>query len=241
MPCARASPRARTCYTPLVMTVIHAGTVVPEPPGPKYQKALDFAEIAPAEPLPRVATIERWRPRIPEGFVTSFVVPASARRSDKGAFRFDDAMRAALDWTREAADRLGARFVVVPTGPELTTGQRDRDLLAAWAESLALPEGRELVWHPTGLWDREIAAPFARKLGVVLAFDPLESDPPEGERLVYARLRAMGMRSRFDETALLDILDALASSDADEAFVAIDSPRSFKEATRLAQLAQDEA
>lgn len=223
------------------MTLIYAGTVVPEPPGPKYLKALPFAEIAPAEPLPRVATIERWSARIPEGFVTSFVVPAPARRSEKGAFRFDDAMRAALDWTREAVERLRARFVVVPTGPELTTGQRDRDLLAAWIESLALPEGREIVWHATGLWDHEIAAPFARKLGVLLAFDPLESDPPEGERVVYARLRAMGTRSRFDETALLDILDAVVSSDADEAFIAIDSPRSFKEATRFTQLAQDEA
>jgi hypothetical protein len=223
------------------MTLIHAGTVVPEPPGPKYLKALGFAEIAPAEPLPRMATIERWRERIPEGFLVSFVIPAAARRSPKGAFRFDDAMRSAFDWAREASDRLGARFVVVPTGAELTTGQRDRDLLAAWIEAFAPPEGRDLAWHPTGLWENEIALPVARKLGVVLAFDPLEVDPPEGDRLVYTRLRAMGMRSRFAETALLDVLDALSSSDADDAFVAIDSPRSFKEATRLAQLAQDEA
>ncbi len=178
---------------------------------------------------------------MPEGFTTALVVPSAARRSAaKGAPRSDDAMRAALEWAQEAADRLGARFVVVPTGPELTTGQRDRDRLAAWMEAFAPPDGRRLVWHPTGLWDPELALPFARKLGVILAFDPLEADPPE-DTILYARLRAMGMRSRFGETALLDVVDTLGSGGAEEAFVAIDSPRSFREATRLAALAREEA
>lgn len=238
---ARTSRVGRYLLYPLAMTVIHAGTVLPEPPGPKYLKALDFVELAPVEPLPRVSTVQRWAERIPEGFLTSFVVPPAARRSARGAFRFDDAMRSAFEWAKEAAELVRARFVVVPTGSEITTGQRDRDLLAAWLEAFALPEGRDLVWHPTGLWDRELALPFAEKLGVILAFDPLESEPPTGDRLLYARLRGVGMRSRFSETMLLDILDGLQSSDADDAFVAIDSPRSFKEATRLAQLAQDEA
>ncbi len=224
------------------MTVLHAGALLDRAPGPKYAGALDFAEIAPGEPLPKRATLERWREQIPaEGFATSFVVPPAARRSDRGALRFDDAMRSAFEWAREAADALGARFVVLPTGSELTTGQRDRDLLAAWIEAFALPQGRELVWHPTGLWDWELARPVADKLGCVLAFDPLETDPPAGDRLLYARLKAIGARSRFSETILLDLLDALQGSDADDAFVAIDSPRSFKEAARLAELARNDA
>lgn len=223
------------------MTAIHAGAVLDRAPGPKYLEALGFAEIAPAEPLPKASTVARWREQLPDGFVTSFVVPAPARRSARGAFRFDDAMRAALDWARESADALGARFVVVPTGRELTTGQRDRDLLAAWIEAFAAPEGRRVVWHPSGLWDPELALPFARKLDVTLAFDPLESEPPAGDALLYGRLRAIGARSRFNETLLFHIVDALSESGADEAFVAIESPRSFKEASRLAQLARDEA
>lgn len=224
------------------MTVIHAGALIDRAPGPKYLEVLDFAEIAPAEPLPKRSTLQRWREQIPaEGFATSFVVPQAARRGDKGALRFDDAMRASFEWAREAADALGARFVVLPTGPELTTGQRDRDLLAAWLEAFAPPQGRDLVWHPSGLWDWEIARPLALKLGVILAFDPLETDPPPGDLLLYGRLRAIGARARFNETVLLDLLDALQGSDADEAYVAIESPRSFKEAARLAQLARDDA
>jgi len=222
------------------MTLIHAGALLDRAPGRKYVGALDFAEIAPAEPLPRVATVRRWRGEIPDGFITSFVVPTAACRSPKGPLRFDDAMTAAFEWARENAEILEARFVVVPTPSDVTTGQRDRDLLAAWFERFEPPEGCELVWHPAGLWEPEIAAPFARKLGVRLAFDPLEAEPSD-EPLLYARLRALGMRTRFTETLLLDALDALQSSEAAEAFVAIESPRSFKEASRLAELARADA
>lgn len=222
------------------MTAFYAGAQLDRGPGRKYVEKLAFAEIAPAEPFPRAATIRGWQEAMPSGFVSSFVVPPSARRSTKGPFRFDDAMRAALDRAREAADLLRARFVVVPTGAELTTGQRDRDLLAAWLEAFAAPEGRTLVWHPSGLWDREIALPVARKLGVLLAFDPVEEEPPEGS-VIYGRLRAFGARTRISETMLLDVLDAVQSSDADEAFVAIESPRSFKEANRLVELASGDA
>lgn len=222
------------------MTVIHAGALLDRAPGRKYVAALGFAEIAPPEPLPRIATVRRWRDELPEGFVTSFVVPKAATRSQKGALRFDDAMAAALEWSKEAAEVLNARFVVVRTPADLTTGQRDRDLLAAWLERFGAPTAN-VVWSPTGLWEHELAVPFARKLGVLLAIDPLETEPPKNEQLVYARLRAIGMRSRFSETLLLEVLDALQSSGAEEAFVAIESPRSYKEASRLVELARADA
>jgi uncharacterized protein YecE (DUF72 family) len=216
------------------MTRIHAGAVLERAPGPKYLDALHFAEIRVVGPAPKPNTLRRWAEELPEGFTTSLVVPNPAVVSAKGPLRFDADMEAAFEWTLEAAEALGASFAVAETGGQLTTGQRDRDLLAAWVERWSA-EAR-LVWHPTGLWDPELAVPFARRLGVLWAFDPLEAEPPPRSPL-YARLRALGLRNRFGETELLEVLDAVAHADAEEAWVAFDSPRSFDEARRLTQLA----
>lgn len=221
------------------MTEILAGALLDRAPGPKYLGALRFAELAPADPRPRPATLARWREPFPEGFRCSLVVPSPARISSLGAFQRDAAMDEALEWTRRAAQSLGASWVVVPTAGEISTGQRDRDRLAAWIDHYrGLDPDRTVVWSPTGLWDREHALPLASKLGLVWAFDPLQDEPPAQASLLYARLRAVGSRSRFNETLLLTVLDAIVESDAAEAVVAIDSPASFREASRLQELAQ---
>jgi uncharacterized protein YecE (DUF72 family) len=220
------------------MTRIHAGAVLDRAPGPKYLDTLRFAELQVVGPLPKPSTLRRWGQELPDDFALGLVVPRPAVRSAKGPLRFDEDMEAAFDWTLEAAEALSAKFAIVETGGEVTTGQRDRDLLAAWMERWS--SDARLVWHPTGLWDPEIAFPFAKRLGVVWAFDPLEAEPPEAS-LLYARLRAIGLRNRFGETELLEILDAVAYAGADDAYVAFDSPKSFDEARRLAQLASSMA
>lgn len=217
------------------MTRIHSGALLTRLPGPKYAAALAFAEVELPSPLPTARTLRRWQ-ELADGKVTlALVVPAVAASSAKGPLRFDAAMELALSRTQEAAAILGARFVVLPTRNDVTTGPRDRDLLAAWV-SRWQGTAHTVVWQPAGLWDAEIARPFAGKIGVLHAFDPLETRP-KGGPLVYARLRAIGTRKRFTETLLLEVVDRLSSSDATDAFVAIDSPKSFAEAQRLATLA----
>ena len=221
------------------MTRIHAGALLERPPGSKYLEALRFCELAFAGPTPKAGTLRKWAAELPADLTLGFVVPTAARRSEKGPLRFDDGMRAAFDATAEAADALRARFVVLPTGSELTTGQRDRDLVAGWVEQWPAREGQTLVWHPSGLWDRELAVPFARKLGVIWGFDPFQSAPPPGE-VLYARARAVGQRQRFSETLIIDLVESLLASGADDAYVAIESERSFREARRLAEIADAE-
>ena len=220
------------------MTRLHAGAQLDRAPGPKYLAALDFAEIATVGPAPKAKTLAKWREGLPEDFTLGFVVPHDARRSPEGPLRFDADMEAALDRAAEAADALGARFAVLPTGGDVTTGQRDRDLLAGWAERWRSKSRSQLVWHPTGLWDEESAPSFARRLGVVWGFDPLEIEELPRLDLAYCRLRAIGMRKSFNETLLLEVLDRLV--DAPEAFVALESEKSFREAKRLAALAAEE-
>src|SRR6185295_14032077 len=110
-------------------------------------------------------------------------------------------------WLSATVRALQPRFLVLPTPHDLTPGQRDRDLLAAYVEKANEWRGAtKLVWSPTGLWEPDVAAVFAAKLGVICAFDPLESAAPPGE-LAYARLLAVGNRSRFGESVLADLVD----------------------------------
>jgi uncharacterized protein YecE (DUF72 family) len=222
------------------MPVLHVGTQLERPPGPKYLEELHFGELALPPPLPRPATLARWRKNLPTTFALALVAPRPTLVSSRGPLRFDEDLEAAVDWLGEAADALGAFALVLPTGADLTTGQRDRDLLAAYLERLPRPEGCIPVWAPSGLWEPDEAASQAQRLGVVYAVDPLESPIPEGP-VGYARLRAVGGRRRFTEGMLDDTLEAVEASDNAEVYVAIESPRSFREATALQRMAQADA
>lgn len=221
------------------MTAVHAGAAIERPPGPRYLAELHFAELAPRAPLPKSGTLKKWRASLPDGFLCALVAPPEALASARGPLRFDDALQAAIAWLREAADAVDARAIVLPTPREMTTGQRDRDLLARYVERLDRKDGRPLVWAPGGLWEPGAAARFAERIEVVCAYDPVETVPPPGP-LSYARLQAIGGRTRFPEPLLEEVLDRVAGAGADEAFVSIRSPRSFREAVQLQQLADGE-
>ncbi len=221
------------------MPHVHAGALLERAPGPRYLARLRFAEVALRAPLPRPATLTRWRAALPEGFVLSLVAPKTSVVSARGPLRFDDALEAGFAWLQASADALKAQFVVVPTPASLTTGQRDRDLLAAYVERLrAHAPTRQIVWAPTGLWEPDAAQVFAKHLGILCAFDPLEAPAPD-DPVIYARLEALGGRQRFADPLLRDVSELLDASDAADAYVAIASPQSFQQASRLAQIASD--
>lgn len=215
--------------------MIHVGTRVDRIPGPKYTAALSFAEFAPRAPLPRVATLSRWRTQLPADFVLSLVAPAAARASGRGPLRFDPGMDAAYGWLVEAAQALAPAYLVLPTDAGVTTGQRDRDLIAQWFSRWPANQVRpQFVWAPTGLWEPELSAPFAAKLGVSLAVDPLLPGPLGGTPR-YVLLRAIGQRSGFNEHDMRRTLEILGDVGRD-ACVVFDSPHSFREAKRFRSL-----
>ncbi len=218
-------------------TRLYVGAQLDRPPGPKYVESLIFAELAPKPPLPKPKTLAGWRGGLPEGFVLSLVAPRAAVASRRGPMRFDEELEAGLGWFLEAAAALDARVLVVPTEADITTGQRDRDRLAAYFDRI--PRDRVVVWAPSGLWEPDQAHRLATKLGIQAAFDPLE-DPVPPDPIVYGRMRAIGGRQRFTEGMLMDAFAEIVAAEPDEAFVAIESPRSFKEATRLVQIATGE-
>jgi uncharacterized protein YecE (DUF72 family) len=201
------------------MTELVAGCVLDKPPGPAYAKELGFAELGLRSPLPRPSTLRRWRYRVPEEFVFALVAPRDAIVSRLGPFRFDEAQQQRLGWTVTAADALRAAAVVIQTPVEFTTSRRDRDRFAAFAERLPRERDRLWVWAPAGLWDADSAYPFAEKLGLVCAFDPLTAAVPGGE-VLYARLVGLGARRRFSESASSEIAEAVMLPDVRRVYVA---------------------
>jgi hypothetical protein len=138
---------------------------------------------------------------------------------------------AGVDWLTRVSDILSAFAIVLATGAELSTGARDRDLLASFVERLK-PTGRTIVIAPRGLWEPEHAIPFAAQLGALYGFDPLEHEAPEGE-IIYARVRPMGARPRLTDGHLAQIAERITNADATTAYVAIESDQCIRETKRL--------
>ena len=213
------------------MTTLHAGALLQRPPGPKYLEQLHFAELAFESSLPKPVTLARWRSTVAEEFQVALVMPKAGR---PGAADPDSVM----PWVREAYTALAARFLVVPTGPELSPSTRHREHIRTYFHELA--ELRP-VWAPGGLWDMDTALPFAAKHGIHCAFDPLADDTAPATEPGYCRLRAIGARRRFSEGLLYDLLSTLEESGFGEAYVALESPRSFREAAALQELQLENA
>ncbi|MEM9075073.1 MAG: DUF72 domain-containing protein [Myxococcota bacterium] len=213
---------------------IHVGATVERPPGPKYTAALSFAELTFPSSWPKHNTLAKWKATAPE-LRCALVAPRGVTHSEKGVFRFDDELEERIAWFVGALEALDAD-AVIPTGSDLTTSQRDRDRFAAFLERLPRRDTRHIVWAPKGLWTTELSAPFGRKLGIVCAFDPLQDEAAPTGSVGYARLKALGGRQRFSEGLLFDIVDAMAQLEYAESFVALESERSFQEASRLRQL-----
>jgi len=215
--------------------MILAGATLERPPGRKYVEALRFAELTFPSSRPKRATLQRWRKSLPAELEVALVAPRATRISALGAFRFDEELEKNIAWLVGALSATDAHLVI-PTGTELSTSTRDRERFAAWLARIPRRPGRHVIWAPTGLWESELARPFAEELGVICAFDPLEDDVPAGP-IGYARLQALGGRQRFGEGLLSEVLDALDEAEHEKTYVAIQSERSFREAKMLQLLA----
>lgn len=214
-----------------------AGALLERPPGPKYTSELRFAEIAPKAPLPKPATLAKWRRKLPEELQLALRVPEACQQSPGGPLRPSDELDAGVKWLSEAADALQASMVVVATGAEVTPGTRDRERLRAYFARIARTDGRLVVWRPTGLWEPATVQAVARTLSIVGGFDAV-SDPVPNADVVYASLRAEGLRRSFSHALLLEVLDKLQASGASRAFVTIESGQSFREARLLQALSE---
>jgi hypothetical protein len=211
-----------------------AGASLDSLPGPKYLAALRFAEVSLRAPLPRAATLRQKRGQAPDNLVLALRAPKTAMVGAKGPLRFDAELEAGLAWLLAARDALAAKLVVLATPADLTPGARSRELLAAYVDKLPRDPARPFVWAPHGAWERDQAERIASDLGLVLAFDPLEEDCPEGP-IAYARLVAIGARRSFSPALLEDALESIPAHL--ESYAVIESERAFPQASILQKIA----
>ena len=216
------------------MGEIYAGGTLERLPSPKLANSLRFFEYAPKPPLSTLSTLARIGKQLTNKTALALVCPKSTWLTPKGAMRKGPELDAGIDWITRVSDILRARAIVIATGAELSTGERDRTLLADFAERLR-PTGRILVVAPRGLWEPEHGSAFAQQTDTVYGFDPLESDAPEGD-VVYARIRPMGARPRLTEGHLAQVAERLLTPEAEQAYVAIDSDQPLRDAKRLLKL-----
>jgi uncharacterized protein YecE (DUF72 family) len=200
-------------------------------PNPKIAAALRFFEYAPKPPLPSLATLARFAKQLPGPLRCALVAPRDTWLTSKGPLRPGPELDAGFDWLKRASDILRATAIVLPTAAELTTGERDSALLAAFVERLKKTE-RLVVVAPRGLWEAEHGVAFAQKADCVYGFDPLEDDAPKGE-VVYARIRPMGARPRLTEGHLAQIAERLLRAQANLSYVAVESDQAARDARRL--------
>ncbi len=213
------------------------GALLERPPGPKYVAALRYAELAPLAPLPKPTTLARWRRELPPDLHLGLRAPETCWRSPDGPLRPSDELERGLSWLSEASDALEASVVVIATSAAVTTGARDRERLREYFARVPKAEERIIVWRPTGLWEPELRQTMADSLSVVGGFDVID-DPVPRARVLYASLRAEGLRRSFSHAQLLEVLHKLEGSCASRVFVCIESARSFQEAQLLRSLSE---
>jgi uncharacterized protein YecE (DUF72 family) len=190
----------------------------------RYSKRFNFLELDAGKTLPKAATLKRWLTEVPEGFAFSVVLPESIAALDGSPI--DEPL---LARSLEAAELLGARFIVLRTPPSAHPSARTRRRLEELVARLP-KDSRSVAWEPRGLWEDEDAEQAAEELGVLLVRDVSRGDAPP-EDIVYTRLRALGGGGRVSSGAVERAADELEGHS--EAYVVVEGATAVRAAKIL--------
>jgi uncharacterized protein YecE (DUF72 family) len=199
---------------------------LPAPQGDlaKYASRFDMVEVRPIDsPVPKPATLRRWRKSVPPSFVFSVVLPRVVGDLAPGP-ALDEALAASL----EVAAALEARCIVLQTPPEVRPTQANKKRIAAIFARIP-SEGQLRCWEPAGIWEREEVIAVAREMGVVPVLDAAREQLGAGN-VAYTRLRALGKSAALGQTTIDRVADRLRRRR--EAYVVVEGPR---EAQRVKQ------
>jgi uncharacterized protein YecE (DUF72 family) len=219
------------------MTTLHAGTFGFDRPRDQYTRRLKFVELPLRSPFPPPKKTNLWRKEAGEDFVFALSVPESFWGEPEFPLKDPVHTRAEVDRLQNMISSLKPEILVFRTPLSVRPGsaafERFRTLCVDRLQKMATV----IVWEPTGIWERETAVKLMADLAnVLVAADPLHDDVSE-ESHVYARMRGLGVDSRYHASKLEDLLAAIEH--CDEAWVVFETPSGFKEATTLLALHND--
>ena len=204
---------------------------------------LSFVEVAETfHQGVRPQTLAKWRADLPDD--VGLVVRAHRdltfpRKDAPGAGLLRDTEDVAAAWTHtlRAAKAARAAGVVLISPADFTPTDRHREALARAGARIAeeLP-GVRAIWEPRGLWGADTVTAVAAQAGFIPAFDPLGDEAPEDTDEAFFRLIGPGgVRSRYLEDDLLDVLEMAAQRSA--TWVGFDYDGALSDVPRLASLA----
>ena len=162
--------------------------------------------------MPKADVLAAWCEQVPDGF--RFAVKASQRITHrKRLLGVEEDLDYLLGNLAVMGERLGAVLFQLPPNMKKDVGR-----LAAFAERLrggprAVFEFRHEVWRDEEVYD------VLRSIGAAVCFSQTddEPDPPHVGTAPWGYLRLR--RERYDDTGLALVLDRLAATGWDEAFV----------------------
>jgi uncharacterized protein YecE (DUF72 family) len=179
----------------------------------RYAKAFDLLEVRCDPVPPSLKQLKRLKAEAPEGFVFSLV---AGRKLAELAQMDPDAKL--VTSTHDAAQALGARWVVLRTPATVQPSSRSRARLQRLVKALeGAAEG--IAWEPRGIWSDEEMVATAEELGLTLVRDLAEHEPPPSE-VVYTRLLGLGRNLRVGSGAIERVAERL--EDATLGFVIVE-------------------
>lgn len=190
---------------------------------PRYARVFDFLEVRSEPALPSKKALYRLKNEAPEGFTFSLVLDKAL--SDLSAEPTPERVAK----IREAAEVLGARFILVRTPSSVAPSARTRAKLTRLVEALR-GAATSIAWEPRGIWSEEEMLATSQQLDLVVVRDLAEQDPLPSD-VVYTRLLALGRNSRVGSGALERVSERI--EEAKEAFVVIEGQGAVNAAKRL--------
>lgn len=149
--------------------------------------------------MPGEGTIRRWLREAPDGFAFTMLAPKEVGES---GFEISHEVREALGNVGRLALRMNARAVVFVAPEDFKLAPNRRAALAGFIDWL--PEKFPPIVVDLPAWKPDHVLSACEGHPVVVAYDPLNDEPPSGQQeLRYIRLPGpAGHRSRYDDEAI---------------------------------------